>query len=141
MAAPRGACAGPGVWGTRQASRAGRGPLGCTSPVTCVVGSPRQTRHGRRENDAHRGTRLLALLRNFSPKKVSGRAVFFSHFTLKWLRMRLAKTTDNGHQLERLALSVLRSDIACTSCSPRSEEPAFLEHAIKKIGRLIVGNT
>lgn len=76
-----------------------------------------------------------------SPKKVSGRAVFFSHFALKWLRMRLAKTTDNCHQLERLALSVLRSDIACTSCSPRSEEPAFLEHAIKKIGRLIVGNT
>ena len=60
VAAQRGARAGPGVWGTRRASRADRGPWGCTSPVTCLVGCPRQTRHGRRENDAHRGTRLRA---------------------------------------------------------------------------------
>jgi hypothetical protein len=54
--------------------------------------------------------------------------------------MRLEKKTDNCRELERLALDVLRSDIACTRCSPSSEEPAFFEHAIKKIGRLIVGN-
>ena len=55
--------------------------------------------------------------------------------------MRLAKKTDNCRQLARLALSVLQSDIACTSGSPRSEEPAFFAHAIKKIGRLMASIT
>ena len=69
----------------------------------------------------------------FSPKKVSGRAVFFTHFAPNVAKgMRLTKRRTWCRQLERLALGVLQSDIACTSCSPRSEEPAFLEHAIKK---------
>jgi hypothetical protein len=49
----------------------GQWTVGCTSPVTRRVGCPRRTRHWRRENDAHRGTRLLALLRDFSPKSVA----------------------------------------------------------------------
>ena len=39
-----------------------------------------------------------------------------------------------------LTVSVLRSDISYTRCPTSSEKLSFFEHAIEKIGRLIVAN-
>jgi hypothetical protein len=51
-------------------------PVEATSPDAAA---PCEETHGRKENDAHRGTRLLALMRDFSPKTVTRHSYVSPH--------------------------------------------------------------